>query len=103
MGGGAFTRPQRLAERFSFAHKLLLNKYWVDEIYDGLIIKPIHRFSLFCWRIIDVLIIDTLFVNGTAFTVELSGDLLRFVQTGNVRNYALSVALGVLALALILW
>ena len=103
MGAGAFTRPQRLAERFSFAHKLLLNKYWVDEIYDGLIIKPIHRFSLFCWRIIDVLIIDTLFVNGTAFTVELSGDLLRFVQTGNVRNYALSVALGVLALALILW
>ncbi|MFV2071182.1 MAG: NADH-quinone oxidoreductase subunit L, partial [Thermoanaerobaculales bacterium] len=86
-----------------FAHKLLFNKYWVDEIYDAVVIKPIHRLALLCWKIIDVLIIDTLFVNGTAFTVELSGDLLRFLQTGNVRNYALSVALGVLALALILW
>ena len=102
-GPDAFERPRRLAERFSLAYKLLLNKYWVDEIYDALIIKPIYWFCLFCWRVIDVFIIDTIFVNGTAFLVELTGDLLRFLQTGNVRNYALSVALGILALAVILW
>jgi NADH-quinone oxidoreductase subunit L len=102
-GPEAFARPRQLAERFSLAYKLLLNKYWVDEIYDALVIKPIYWFCLFCWRIIDVFIIDTVFVNGTAFLVELTGDLLRFLQTGNVRNYALSVALGILALAVILW
>ena len=39
----------------------------------------------------------------SAFTTELSGDLLRFLQTGNVRNYALSVVMGVLLLVVILW
>jgi hypothetical protein len=48
-------------------------------------------------------IIDTLIVNGSAFAVELTGDFLRFLQTGNVRNYALSVALGILILAMVLW
>jgi NADH-quinone oxidoreductase subunit L len=102
-GPQAFERPRILAERFGFAHKLLFNKYWVDELYDAVVISPLYRFCIFCWRVIDVLIIDTIFVNGTAFVVELTGDLLRFLQTGNVRNYALSVALGILALAVILW
>jgi len=102
-GPNAFERPRKLAEHLPFFYKLLFDKYWMDEIYDALIIKPIHWFCIFCWRVIDVLIIDTIFVNGTAFVVELTGDLLRFLQTGNVRNYALSVALGILALAVILW
>ena len=51
----------------------------------------------------DVVVIDTLIVNGSAFATELTGDFLRFIQTGNVRNYALSVALGILVLAVILW
>ena len=49
------------------------------------------------------MIIDSICVNGIAFTVELSGDVLRFMQTGNVRNYALAVAVTVLALAALLW
>jgi NADH-quinone oxidoreductase subunit L len=102
-GPQAFERPQALANRFRFAHKLLYNKYWVDEFYDAVVVTPLYRFCIFCWRVIDVLIIDTIFVNGTAFLVELTGDLLRFLQTGNVRNYALSVALGILALAVMLW
>jgi hypothetical protein len=44
-----------------------------------------------------VLIIDGV-LNAAAFIVELVGDLLRFLQTGNVRNYALSFLLGIVAL-----
>ncbi len=54
----------------------------------------------FCWKVVDVLIIDGI-LNAAAFLVELTGDLLRFLQTGNVRNYALSFLLGVVALMLI--
>ena len=42
------------------------------------------------WKVVDVLIIDGI-LNAGAFLVELAGDLLRFLQTGNVRNYALTL------------
>jgi NADH-quinone oxidoreductase subunit L len=95
--------PERLARRFSLAYSTLVNKYWVDELYDSLVVRPIYGLCLVCWKAIDVVIIDTIFVNGSAFVTELSGDFLRFLQTGNVRNYALSVALGILVLAVVLW
>jgi NADH-quinone oxidoreductase subunit L len=95
--------PERLTRRFPFVHRALVNKYWVDELYDSLVIQPIYRLCMVCWQFIDVVIIDTIFVNGAAFVTELTGDFLRFLQTGNVRNYALSVALGILVLAVVLW
>jgi NADH-quinone oxidoreductase subunit L len=102
-GDEAFAVPRSLGQRLPFLHKLLFNKYWVDELYDGVIVKPIYHLAVFLWRVIDELIIDTIFVNGAAFTVELTGDVLRFFQTGNVRNYALAVAAAILALAAVLW
>jgi NADH-quinone oxidoreductase subunit L len=103
LGPDAFSIPQRLADRLPLLHKLLFNKYWVDEVYAAFVVRPVHRLAIFCWRVADELIIDTVFVNGTAFAVELTGDLLRFTTTGNVRNYALSVALAILVLAAVLW
>ena len=98
-----FARARALADRFPLAYRLLLNKYWVDEIYETLVVRPIHRLSLFLWKVVDVILIDGVGVNGTAFMTELTGDVLRFLQTGNVRNYALSVAVGVALLIAILW
>jgi NADH-quinone oxidoreductase subunit L len=103
IGAEAFAPARRLAGRFPFVHTLLLDKYRVDELYDALVLRPIHGLARFSWKVVDVVIIDTLFVNGSAFAVELTGDFLRFLQTGNVRNYALSVALGILILAMVLW
>jgi len=103
LGDGAFALPRKLADRLPLIHKLLFNKYWIDEMYGALVIKPIHQTAIFLWRVVDELIIDTLVINGAAFTVELTGDVLRFIQTGNVRNYALAVAAAALALAAVLW
>ncbi|MCP4897672.1 MAG: NADH-quinone oxidoreductase subunit L [bacterium] len=102
-GEKALETPKRLAERFAFSHRVLLNKYYVDELYDLAVVRFLHRVCLFCWKVVDVIIIDGIIVNGTAFVTDLTSELLRFLQTGNVRNYALSVALGILALAVILW
>ncbi len=103
LGERAYSIPRKLAGRLPLFHRVLFNKYWIDEIYSALVLRPIHRLAIFLWKIIDEFVIDTLFVNGAAFTVELTGDVLRFIQTGNVRNYALAVAVAVLALAAVLW
>ncbi|HVT02161.1 MAG TPA: NADH-quinone oxidoreductase subunit L [Thermoanaerobaculia bacterium] len=71
----------------------LQNKYYVDEGYDAVVIDPLNRISVFMWRVIDA-IIDGLLSLG-AYTVAAFGDLMRFFQTGNVRNYALMFFLGV--------
>ncbi|HTO88685.1 MAG TPA: NADH-quinone oxidoreductase subunit L [Thermoanaerobaculia bacterium] len=92
--------PERFASSFPSTYALVAEKFRVDELYDALIIHPFTVLARFCWKVIDVLIIDGI-LNAGAFLVELAGDLLRFLQTGNVRNYALSFLLGVVALMLI--
>ncbi|MDQ6801605.1 MAG: NADH-quinone oxidoreductase subunit L [Acidobacteriota bacterium] len=74
--------------------RTLENKYYVDEFYDGAVVTPLERFSRFLWKGIDAIIDGLLALLG--YTVALAGDLLRFLQTGNVRNYALMFFLGVI-------
>jgi NADH-quinone oxidoreductase subunit L len=85
-------------------HALLLNKYYVDEIYDAAIVQPIRVASQDgLWRGFDVKIIDGA-VNGAATIVNSSATLLRRLQTGSVKTYAGSVFVGVVAiLAYYLW
>jgi NADH-quinone oxidoreductase subunit L len=78
-------------------HKLVLNKYYVDEIYDALIVKPLYRLYLWCAHVFDVKVIDGL-VNGVASMVIAWALGLRRIQTGYVMNYALGMLLGAVAL-----
>ncbi len=85
------------ASRFPFVHRLLVNKYYVDELYDRVIVRPLAALSLFFWKVVDTFVIDGA-VRAGAFLTELTGDLGRFSTTGNVRNYALYFFLGVILL-----
>ncbi len=85
--------PVRIAGVFKLFYKVLLNKYYVDEIYDATVVNPTIKSSFFLWRWIDVKVIDG-FVNGVARLVELKSEALRLFQTGFVRNYALSMLFG---------
>jgi NADH-quinone oxidoreductase subunit L len=69
----------------------------VDELYDAVFVRPFQAVARALWKVVDVLVIDGV-LNASAFLVELAGDLLRFLQTGNVRNYALGFFLGLVAL-----
>jgi NADH-quinone oxidoreductase subunit L len=80
--------PARLAARLQGLYALLAGKYWIDEIYDALIVRPYVRFSGMLWRVIDQGLIDGA-VNGTAAFVVVNGQLWRLAQTGNVQHYAL--------------
>ncbi len=79
-------------------HRLLANKWYVDEIYGLLIYRPLQRFAdVVCFRWIDRGLIDGLLVSGAAVITLLSGSLLRLMQNGMVRFYAWVFALGVTA------
>ena len=93
-----------LAARFAGLYRVLLNKYYVDEIYDAGIVQPIRLASEDgLWKVVDVRVIDGA-VNGAGEIVGGSSELLRRVQTGSVRAYAASLFVGVvLILGYYLW
>ncbi len=74
--------------------RTLENKWYVDEFYAKTVVGPLHGFSTFSWKILDALI-DGLISLG-AYVIAAFGDIIRFFQTGNVRNYALMLFGGVL-------
>jgi NADH-quinone oxidoreductase subunit L len=88
---------EALARRFPRLYHLVENKYFVDEIYDRLVVRPLRATARFCWKVIDSVFIDG-GLHVVAFVTELAGDLGRFSTTGNVRQYALYFFAGVLAL-----
>jgi NADH-quinone oxidoreductase subunit L len=94
----------RMADRFLGLRELLLNKYYVDEIYDATVVQPIRIVSeQALWKIVDVRLIDGA-VNGVAETVGAGSEMLRRVQSGSVRAYAASLLFGVvLILGYYLW
>jgi NADH-quinone oxidoreductase subunit L len=92
--------PARIAAASPDLYALVAEKFRVDELYDLLIVRPFDWLARALWKVVDVLVIDGI-LNASAFLVELVGDLLRFLQTGNVRNYALSLFLGLVGLILL--
>ena len=93
-----------VAARFAGLYRLLVHKYYVDEIYDATIVQPIRIVSQEgLWKIVDVRAIDGT-VNLVGRAVESSSQELRRTQTGSVRAYAASLFLGVvLILGYYLW
>ncbi|MFA5908093.1 MAG: NADH-quinone oxidoreductase subunit L [Vicinamibacterales bacterium] len=96
--------PAQMATQFSGVHKLLLNKYYVDEIYDATIVQPIKVVSQEgLWRGFDVKVVDGA-VNGAGYFVSGVSIVLRLLQNGSVKTYAASIFAGAVAiLAFYLW
>ena len=91
-------RADRLAASARGLYQLLLNKYYVDEIYDAVIVQPIKRTSQrLLWRGMDAGLIDGT-VNAVGLVVRGWSAVLRRLQTGSVRAYAMSLFLGVIAI-----
>ena len=78
----------RLANRFSWLHALLRRKFFVDEIYDWLLVGPVQRLSrTILWKGMDVRVIDGL-VHGTASLTQAWSHRVKRIQSGYVRLYA---------------
>ena len=85
-------------------HKLLYNKYYVDEIYQAVIVNPLIWISRnILWKAVDEGTIDGA-VNGIAYGVREIGDGVRHAQSGNTRSYAVWVLVGaVVVFGIIFW
>lgn len=84
--GGSLKAIEPL-RKFSFA------KFYVDEVYELLIIKPIGFVARIFHRVIDAVFIDSVLVHGTAWLTARTGAVLRYFQTGDAQMYAAVMAL----------
>jgi len=85
-------------------HKILYNKYYVDEFYQAAIVGPLVWLSRnVFWKVVDVGMIDGS-VNGIATSTTAVGDTVRHTQSGNTRSYAVWVLVGAIVLfGIIFW
>ena len=87
-------KPAEIAARFRLLYTGSLNKWFVDEIYDRVILTPLVLFSRgVLWAVVDSQIIDGA-VNGAASAVTGLGRLHGKLVSGRVQAYAISIAAG---------
>ena len=118
----AFLQPDKVTQKFQTVYFLLYNKYYVDELYDTVIVNPVKRLSHYCFSF-DLSIIDG-FVNGAAWftrmtawlshkfdiyfvdgiinsmatAVDFNSGIWRRIQTGYLQNYAFIFVIGLLVI-----
>jgi NADH-quinone oxidoreductase subunit L len=93
--------PEKLAAKAHAMYSIMVNKYYVDELYDGLFVWPLVRMSRdFLWKFVDIFMIDGA-VNGIGQVIRGSATGLRHMQSGYVRTYAGWILLG--GVLVILW
>ncbi|HET9185082.1 MAG TPA: NADH-quinone oxidoreductase subunit L [Solirubrobacterales bacterium] len=91
--------PRRLEARFRGIHGFLLNKWYFDEAIGFLVVRPALAIGRFANRVFERFVVDGL-VTGTEGTVRGAGGVVRAVQNGFVRSYALLLIAGFAGLAL---
>jgi NADH-quinone oxidoreductase subunit L len=91
--------PARLAARVKPLYTASLNKFYVDEVYDWLVVKVTRAMAIVC-EFLDVYLVDQLVVSIAKLPRKLGKDLLAGYQNGLIQFYAAASAFG---LAVLLW
>jgi NADH-quinone oxidoreductase subunit L len=79
---------------------LSAGKWYFDELYALIIVRPLEQLAQILWRTVDQGLIDGT-VNGTAAVIDMQGEALRVTQTGQIRHYAFFMFLGTLFIILV--
>jgi NADH-quinone oxidoreductase subunit L len=90
----------RLAERLPWAHRFLGRKWYFDELYDAVFVRPATWAGGFGRRVIETNFVQGTIVGGTTGIVRAGTSFARAIQTGYLRAYALLLVLGVAGLTL---
>src|SRR5688572_22809946 len=88
--------------QLSGIHKTLYHKYYIDELYNAIIVKPLYWLSGIFDTVIEKMGIDKL-VNGVGETVVLGSKAARFLQPGTIGYYIFAMVLGAGAILLVQW
>jgi NADH-quinone oxidoreductase subunit L len=86
--------PAEEGEELNPAHRVVYNKYYVDELYENVITKPLNSLSALFYKFFELRFIDAI-VNGIGSGVEWTSKTVRYVQSGNVGFYIFAMVLGI--------
>ena len=90
---GVNDRAKSLIAKIEPLRKLVFNKYYVDEFYDLVIVRPIRFVAYMLWKVFDNFIIDGL-VNLSAALIGFAGRGIKYLQNGDVQRYVVGVIAG---------
>ncbi len=91
---------ERLRERLGFAYRLVFNKYYVDELYDSVFVRPAAAIGRWCNRVFERVVVDGVFVGWTTGLAASGTRVVHALQNGLARSYAALVVFGVIAVSL---
>jgi NADH-quinone oxidoreductase subunit L len=92
--------PAADEKSLSSVHRLVYNKYYVDELYNAIVTKPLNGFSKVLDAVVERLFIDRI-VNGMGRVVTWGGKTLRLVQTGNTAFYIFTMVISVIIILVV--
>ncbi len=87
-------KAEALKRKWPGLHKVLENKWYVDEIYDAVIVRPIKALSVALWKGFDVAIIDRIVLSFGRVS-NWTGQTVRVIQTGSIQIYAFVLLIGI--------
>lgn len=87
-----------LASGLKPLYNLSYNKYYIDEIYEIIFVKPTKELGNFLWKFADAVVIDGLGPNGAAFIARKSSQIVARLQSGLVYHYAFVMIIGLVGL-----
>jgi NADH-quinone oxidoreductase subunit L len=96
----SFSRRERFEENTGFA-KVLENKWYVDELYDAIIVKPLSAIAAFFKDVFERSVVDGA-VNGVGRLIQYSSRQVRLIQNGQVGSYILVMVLSLIVIILIM-
>ncbi|MBR0653783.1 NADH-quinone oxidoreductase subunit L [Plastoroseomonas arctica] len=88
--------PGQLAARFHGVYLFLLNKWYFDELYDRIFVRPARRLAYTLWKVGDARIIDGMPNGAASLVLEGTRGAVR-IQSGRVASYAFSMIIGLVA------
>jgi len=87
--------PGAMAKTFKPIYLFSYNKWYFDELYDALFVRPATWSGKMLWKVVDAGTIDRLLPNGAAFIAKLASRGAAAVQTGYIYHYAFAMMIGV--------
>jgi NADH-quinone oxidoreductase subunit L len=90
----------RIRERFALPYRVLVNKYYWDEAYDAVIVRPLAAAGQFAQQTFERVVVDGLLVGGTTSVVRAGSATVRGLQNGFLRYYAALLLVGVAGVSL---
>lgn len=90
--------PGKIAEKFQTIYQFLLNKWYFDELYEFLFVRPSFALGHGFWKVVDGMIIDGLGPDGISNAVRLAAKRVAALQSGYLYHYAFAMLIGVVVI-----